>query len=135
MMSTGFLQIYQIYLQQVNYKLGEIESKLCFFVGFVGRIAQRLIWIFEMADTSFQPTQGYVEFVARRDRRALIDVLKRKLPANSVIHSDEWRDYYNFPQFVSACIQHNTVNQTYNFVDTATDAHIQVSNKALLYVI
>ena len=57
------------------------------------------------------------------------------MSANSVIHSDEWRGYYNLPQFVTACIQHNTVNHTYNFVDPAAGAHTQVGNKFLLYVI
>ena len=88
-----------------------------------------------MVDTSFQPTQCYMEIVPRRDRRTLTDVLNRKLSANSVIHSDEWRGYYNLPQFVPACIQHNTVNHTYNFVDPATGAHTQVNNKFSLYVI
>ena len=52
-----------------------------------------------------------------------------------MIHSDEWRGYYNLPQFVTACIQHNTVNHTYNFVDPAAGAHTQVGNRFLLYVI
>ena len=89
-----------------------------------------------MADTSFQHAQDYKEIVPRRDRRTLTDVLRnRNLSANSVIHSDEWRGYYNLPQVVPASIQHNIVNHTYNFVDSATAAHTQVSNVFLLYVI
>ena len=57
------------------------------------------------------------------------------MSANSVVHSDEWRRYYNLPQFVPACIQDNTVNHTYNFVDPAAGAHTQVGNRFLLYVI
>ena len=63
-----------------------------------------------MVDTSFQPAKGYMEIVPRRDRVTLTGVLNRKLVANSIIHSDEWRGYLNPPQFVPACIQHNTVN-------------------------
>ena len=89
-----------------------------------------------MADTSFQHAQDYKEIVPRRDRRTLTDVLRnRNLSANSVIHSDEWRGYYNLPQVVPASIQHSIVNHTYNFVDSATAAHTQVSNMFLLYVI
>ena len=85
-----------------------------------------------MVDTSFQPARGYMEIVLRRDRRTLTDVLNRKLCANSVIHSHDWRGYYNRTQFVPACIQHSIVNHTYNFVDPVTGAHTRVSNKFLL---
>ena len=88
-----------------------------------------------MVDTSFQPAQGYKEIVPRRNRRTLTDVLNRKLSLNSVIHSVEWRGYYNLLQLVPACIQHKRVNYTYNFADPVTGAHTQVSNKFLLYVI
>ena len=80
-----------------------------------------------MVDASFQPARGYIEIVPRRDRVTLIGVLNRKLVANSIIHSDKWRGYLNLPQFVPACIQHNTVNHKFNFVDTVTGAHTQVS--------
>ena len=79
-----------------------------------------------MVDTSFQLARGYMEIAFRRDRRTLTDVLNRKLSAGSVIHSDEWRGYYNLPQFVPACIQHNTVNHTYNFVGSVTGAQTQI---------
>ena len=85
-----------------------------------------------MVDASLKHARGYMEIVPRRDSRTLTDVLNRKLSANSVIHSDELRGYYNLPQFVPACIQHNAANHTYNFVDPVTGAHTQVSNKFLL---
>ena len=67
-----------------------------------------------------------MEIVPRRDRVTLTSVLNRKLVANSIIHSDEWRGYLNLPQFVPACIQHNTVNHSFNFVDSITGGHTQV---------
>ena len=75
----------------------------------------------------FQPASGYVEKVPQRDRGTLTGVLNRKLVANSIINSDEWRGYLNLPQFVPACIQHNTVKNTFNFVDPEADAHTQMS--------
>ena len=68
-----------------------------------------------------------MEKVHQRDRGTLPGVLNRKLVANSIIDSDEWRGYLNLPQFVPACIQHNTVNNTFNFVDPEAGAHTQMS--------
>ena len=79
-----------------------------------------------MVDTRFEPARGYMEIVPRRDRSTLTHILNQKLAANSVVHSDEWRGYLNLPQFVPACIQHDTVNYTYNFVNPVNGAHTQV---------
>ena len=68
-----------------------------------------------------------MEIVPRRNRVTLTSVLNRKLAANSIIHSDKWKGYLNLPQFVPACIQHNTVNHRFSFVDPVTGAHTQVS--------
>ena len=68
-----------------------------------------------------------MEIVPRRNRATLTNILNAKLAANSVIHSDERRGYQNLPQHAPACILHNTVNHTYNFVDPNTGAHTQVS--------
>ena len=81
-----------------------------------------------MVHTSFQAARGYMEIVSQRDRVTLTGVLNRKLVANSIIHSDEWRGYLNLPQFVlTGWIQHNTVNHSFNFLEPVTGAHIQVS--------
>ena len=80
-----------------------------------------------MVDTSFQPVRSYMEIVPRIDRVTLTGVLNKKLLANSIIHSDEWRGYLNLPQFIPACIQRNTVNHTFNFVGPVIGAHTQVS--------
>ena len=74
-----------------------------------------------------QPARGYMEIVLRRNRATLTNILNAKLAANSVIHLNEWRGYQNLPQHVPACILHNTVNHTYNFVDPNTGAHTQIS--------
>ena len=93
-----------------------------------------------MLDTSFQPARGYIKIVPCR--RTLTDVLNihsvntvNLVQANSVIHPDEWRGYYNLPQVVPACIQHNIASHSYNFVDSAIGAQTEVSNKFILYVI
>ena len=74
-----------------------------------------------------QPARGYMEIVLRRNRATLTNILNAKLAANSVIHFNEWRGYQNLLQHVPACILHNTVNHTYNFVDPNTGAHTQIS--------
>ena len=68
-----------------------------------------------------------MEIVPRRNRATLTNILNAKLAANSVFHSDEWRGYQNLPQYVPACILHNTVYHNYNFVDLNTGAHTQIS--------
>ena len=88
-----------------------------------GRVTQRPVWVFGMVHTSFQPARGYMEIVSQRDKVTLTGVLNRKLVANSIIHSDEWRGYLNRPQFVQACIQYNTMNHTVNFFDFVIGAH------------
>ena len=65
--------------------------------------------------------------VLRRDRVTLTVVLNRKLVAISIAHPDKWRGYLYLPLFAPACIQHNTKNHTYNFVDSVNGAHKQVS--------
>ena len=68
-----------------------------------------------------------MEIVPWRNRATLANILNAKLAANSIILSDEWRGYQNLPQHVPACILHNTVNHTYNFVGLNTGTHTQVS--------
>ena len=52
-------------------------------------IACQPIWLFGIVSTSFQPVRGYMEIVPRRDRATVMNILKVKLVANSVIHSNE----------------------------------------------
>ncbi|XP_066936947.1 uncharacterized protein [Clytia hemisphaerica] len=90
-----------------------------------GRRAQAPVWVFGLADTQYTPAKGYMEIVNRRNRPTLTAVINRVLNPNSVIHSDEWRAYNRLRNFVPNCIQHDTVNHTYNFVDPLTGAHTQ----------
>ena len=68
-----------------------------------------------------------MEKFPQRDRGTLTRVLNRKLVANSIVNSDEWRGYLNLPQFVPACIQHNTVSNTFNSAEPEAGAHVQMS--------
>ena len=88
------------------------------------RETQRAVWVFGKVLIQFFNLQ---EIDPRRDRVILTGVLNRKLVTNSIIHSDEWRGYLNLPQFVPGCIQHNTVNHSFSFLEPVTGAHIQVS--------
>ena len=76
-----------------------------------------------------------MEIVPRRDRHTLTAVINRVLQVNSVIHSDEWRGYTNLPLFVPNCVQHDTVNHTYNFVNPITGAHTQVKVSSFDFVL
>lgn len=89
-------------------------------------MAQNPVWVFGLVDTQFEPARGYMEIVPRRNRQTLTAVINRVLRVNSVIHSDEWRAYINLPLFVPNCVQHDTVNHTYNFVNPLTGTHTQV---------
>ena len=74
-----------------------------------------------------------MEIVPKRDCQTLTGVMNRVLNANSVVHSDEWRAYINLPQHVPNCIQHNTVNHTYNFVNPVNGAHTQVYSYFIIF--
>ena len=87
-----------------------------------------------MVDTSFPPARGYMEIVPQRDRVTLTGMLNRMLVANSIIHSDDWRGYLNLLQIVPVCIQHNTVNHMFNFVDPLSGAHTQASIRFFILV-
>ena len=91
----------------------------------VGRVARNPVWGFGAVDTSFTPAKGYVEILQRRNRATLAGVLNQVLNANSTVHSDQWRGYLNLPAHVPACINHDTVNHTYNFIDPLTGVHTQ----------
>ena len=90
-------------------------------------MAQNQIWIGGAVDTRFEPAMGYMEIVPDRRRVTLAAMLNRILNANSVVHTDMWRGFLNLPAWVPACVVHDTVNHTYNFIDPQTGAHTQVT--------
>lgn len=79
-------------------------------------------WIFGLYDV--ERKIGYVEFVEKRDRATLEEIIKRLIIPGTEIHTDKWAGYNGIeeidldPKFI-----HKTVNHSRNFVDPETGAH------------
>ncbi|KAG0435319.1 hypothetical protein DMUE_4775 [Dictyocoela muelleri] len=73
-------------------------------------------------DTSVTPEKYYVELFRDRSSRSLLDIIKRVVSEGSIIFSDELRRYKNLNMPLS---YHDTVNHSYNFVNTVYIVHPQ----------
>jgi transposase-like protein len=63
----------------------------------------------------------FAETVLKRDEATLIDVIKRNVHPESIIHTDLWRSYNSISTTLG--ITHKTVNHSKNFVDPVSGVH------------
>lgn len=91
----------------------------------VGRRPQQEVWVFGLADTSFQPAKGYMQVVDSRDANTLLRLITAHTLPRTIIHSDQWASYRQIAGRVPHVAQHDTVNHSLNFVDPTTGAHTQ----------
>ena len=77
-----------------------------------------------MVDTSVSPALGVMELVASRDAATLLPIIQRHVHPEIVVWSDMWAAYNNV-QHLPPVAQHQTVNHSIEFVNSATGVHTQ----------
>ena len=75
-------------------------------------------------DTSQSPALGVMCIVPDRSAATLLPIIQRQVRPGTVIHSDEWAAYRRVLQLNSVA-QHNVINHSLPFVDTASNTHTQ----------
>lgn len=77
-----------------------------------------------MVDTSHTPAVGVMRLVDSRDAGTLLPIIQQHLHPGTVVWSDEWAAYQRVQQ-LNQVSQHQSVNHSINFVDSATGVHTQ----------
>ena len=88
-----------------------------------GRAAEIPIWVFEIVDTSFKPSVGFMKIVENRGAEILLPIIQSVVRPGSIVHSDEWRSYRQIQGRTG--LSHRTVNHSINFVEPITGVHTQ----------
>ena len=77
-----------------------------------------------MVDTSVSPALGVMELVASHDAATLLPIIQRHVRPGTIVWSDMWAAYNNV-QHLPPVAQHQTVNHSIEFVNSATGVHTQ----------
>ena len=81
-------------------------------------------WVFGMVDTSKTPSLGYMQMVDTRDAATLLPIIQAHTAPGTIVHSDEWAAYARITRDIPH-LQHQTVNHSVEFVNSATGVHTQ----------
>jgi hypothetical protein len=87
-----------------------------------GRASEEERCVFDIADTSFRPAQGYMEYVSDRSSATLLPIIQRVCLPGTVIVSDGRAAY---PAIQNMGFDFKSVNHKQNFVDPITGIHTQ----------
>ena len=77
-----------------------------------------------MVDTSLTPALGVMQLVAQRDAATLLPIIQQHVRPGTIVWSDMWAAY-NRVQHLPPVAQHQTVNHSIEFVNSATGVHTQ----------
>ena len=89
----------------------------------VGRVPERELWVFGIADTRYTPAKIHLSLVVNRSAATLLPIISTVCLPGTIIHSDQWAAYRNIASSLNFI--HQTVNHTTNFVDPVSGAHTQ----------
>ena len=70
-----------------------------------------------MADTSVEPTLGYVQIVLRRDATTLLSIIQQHVASGTVVWSDGWAAYNHVASLMNV--------SNHDIVTHSSGVHIQ----------